>query len=174
MAHWRLSAELARRECYARGPMLGEPLDLLREGRLELGPHVVFEPWAWITAGDEGRISIGGGSFVNFGTMVAAAERVEIGEHCMLANGVVVTDSDHRFDDPRTPVPWQGFTVKGPTLIGDNVWIGANSVVTSGVTIGKRSVIGANSTVTRDIPAHSIAVGSPARVIGSTPAESGE
>ena len=51
------------------------------------------------------------------------------------------------------PVPWQGFTTKGPTRIGDNVWCGANVVVTSGVTIGERCVIGANSVVTSDIPA---------------------
>lgn len=168
LARWRLAAELARRECYAPGPVLGEPLELLRQGRLTLGPQVMFEPWSWITAGESGRIAIGGGTFVNAGAMIAAAERVQIGEHCMLANGVVVTDADHRFDDPHKPVPWQGFAVKGPTIIGDNVWLGANSVVTSGVTIGRRCVIGANSTVTRDIPASSIAVGSPAQVVGST------
>ena len=76
---------------------------------------------------------------------VAAVELVEIGEHCMLANGCFVTDANHRFDDPDKPVPWQGFTSKGPTRLGDNVWCGANVVVTSGVTIGERSVIGANS-----------------------------
>lgn len=167
-ARWRLGLELARHNSYARGPLLGEPLTLLREGRLTLGPEVMFEPWVWITAGETGRIAIGGGTFVNVGAMIAAAQRVEIGEHCMLANGVVVTDSDHRFDDPTRPVPWQGFAVKGPTIIGDNVWLGAHAVVTSGVTIGRRSVIGANSTVTGDIPAYAIAVGSPARVVGST------
>ena len=75
--------------------------------------------------------------------MVAAVELVEIGDHCMFANGCFVTDGDHRFDDPDKPVPWQGFTTKGPTRIGDNVWCGANVVVTSGVTIGERCVIGA-------------------------------
>ena len=83
---------------------------------------------------------------------VAAVERVEIGAHCMLANGCFVTDANHRFDDPDRPVPWQGFTTKGPTLLGDNVWCGANVVVTSGVTIGERCVIGANSVVTADLP----------------------
>ena len=62
-------------------------------------------------------------------------------------------------------MPWQGFTTKGPTRIGDNVWCGANVVVTSGVTIGERCVIGANSVVTTDIPPFSIAAGAPARVI---------
>ncbi|MFC9691161.1 acyltransferase [Kribbella sp. NPDC056951] len=92
-------------------------------------------------------------------------ELVEIGAHCMLANGCFVTDSNHRFDDPDRPVPWQGFDSKGPTRIGDNVWLGANVVVTSGVTIGERCVIGANSVVTHDIPPYSIAAGAPAKVL---------
>ena len=62
-------------------------------------------------------------------------------------------------------MPWQGFSSKGPTTVGNNVWCGANVVVTSGVKIGERSVIGANSVVTRDIPPFSIAAGAPARVI---------
>jgi acetyltransferase-like isoleucine patch superfamily enzyme len=62
-------------------------------------------------------------------------------------------------------VPWQGFTTKGPTVIEDNVWCGANVVITSGVTVGRRSVIGANSVVTRDLPPFSIAAGSPAKVL---------
>jgi acetyltransferase-like isoleucine patch superfamily enzyme len=92
---------------------------------------------------------------------------VEIGSHCMLANGCFVTDGNHRFDDPERPVTWQGFTTKGPTRIGDNVWCGANVVITSGVTIAERCVIGANSVVTTDVPAGSIAAGAPARVLKS-------
>ncbi len=97
--------------------------------------------------------------------MVAALELVEIGDHCMFANGCFVSDANHRFDDPERPVPWQGFTTRGPTRIGDNVWCGANVVITDGVTVGERCVIGANSVVTRDLPAFSVASGAPARVI---------
>jgi acetyltransferase-like isoleucine patch superfamily enzyme len=97
--------------------------------------------------------------------MVAALELVEIGDHCMLANGCFVTDSNHRFDDPDRPVPWQGFSTKGPTRIGDNVWCGVNVVIGSGVRIGERSVIGANSVVTSDIPPFSVAAGAPARLL---------
>jgi acetyltransferase-like isoleucine patch superfamily enzyme len=160
-----LHRELARRRAFARMPLHGDALEMLRDGRLEVGEHVVFEPDVWLTAVAPARIRIGTGTFLNLGVMVAAIELVEIGAHCMFANGCFVTDADHRFDDPTLPVPYQGFTSKGPTRIGDNVWCGANVVVTSGVTIGERCVIGANSVVTRDIPAHSIAVGAPARVI---------
>ena len=166
--HW----EFARREAFVRWPVHGNVLEALGEGRLEIGKQVLFEPGVWITAPDRARVRIGGGTFLNEGVMIAAVELVEIGEHCMLANGCLVTDGAHRFDDPDRPVPWQGFTSKGPTRIGANVWWGANVVVTSGVTIGERCVIGANSVVTHDIPAFSVAAGAPAKVlrpIGSRP-----
>ncbi|HWD11010.1 MAG TPA: acyltransferase [Solirubrobacteraceae bacterium] len=159
--HW----QLARREAFARWPLEGNVLEALREGRLELGAGVLLEPGVWITAPATARVRIGAGSFLNRGVMVAAQELVEIGEHCMLANGCFVSDAAHRYDDPNRPVPWQGFTSKGPTRIGDNCWLGANVVVTSGVTIGERSVVGANSVVTSDIEPFSIAAGSPARTL---------
>jgi acetyltransferase-like isoleucine patch superfamily enzyme len=161
--HW----ELARRQAFARWPLHGNVLEALREGRLEIGEQVLFEPDVWITAPGSARVRIGSGTFLNIGVMVAAAELVEIGEHCMFANGCFITDANHRFDDLEKPVPWQGFSSKGPTRIGDNVWCGAHVVVTSGVTIGERCVIGGNSVVTEDIPAFSIAAGAPARVLRS-------
>jgi acetyltransferase-like isoleucine patch superfamily enzyme len=159
--HW----ELMRREAFARWPLHGNVLEALRDGRLEIGAHTLMEPDVWITAPTPARVRIGSGVFLNLGVMVAALDLVEIGDHCMLANGCFVTDASHRFDDPNRPVPWQGFTTKGPTRIGDNVWCGAHVVVTSGVTIGERSIIGANSVVTNDIPPFSIAAGAPARVV---------
>jgi acetyltransferase-like isoleucine patch superfamily enzyme len=165
---WRRLAihrEMARRGAFARWPIQGDVLEMLRDGRLEIGEGALFEPNVWLTAPAPARIRIGAGTFLNLGVMVAAVELVEIGDHCMLANGCFVTDGAHRFDDPEKPVPWQGFTTKGPTRIGDNVWCGANVVVTSGVTIGERAVIGANSVVTRDIPPRTIAAGAPAQPI---------
>jgi acetyltransferase-like isoleucine patch superfamily enzyme len=161
----RIHYELASRQAFARWPLHGNVLEAFRDGRLELGANVLFEPGVWITAPAPARVRIGSGTFLNLGVMIAALDLVEIGEHCMFANGCLITDADHRFDDPHTPVPWQGFTSKGPTHVGDNVWCGANVVITSGVTIGDRCVIGANSVVTEDIPAFSIAAGAPAKVL---------
>jgi len=159
--HW----ELMRRGAFARWPLHGNVLEAMREGRLDVGPEVLFEPGVWITAPGEARVRIGAGSFLNQGVMLASEQLVEIGEHCMLANGCFVSDANHRFDDPQKPITWQGFQSKGPTRIGDNCWLGANVVVTSGVSIGERCVIGANSVVTHDIEPFSIAAGLPARVI---------
>lgn len=161
----RIHAELMRREAFVRWPVHGNVLEALREGRLEIGPHVLLEPHVWITADRPARVRIGEGTFLNLGVMIAALDLVEIGAHCMLANGSFVTDANHRFDDPEQPVPWQGFTSKGPTRLGDNVWCGMNVVITSGVTVGERCVIGANSVVTSDLPPRSIAAGVPARVL---------
>jgi len=159
--HW----ELMRREAFVRWPVHGNVLEALREGRLEIGAGALLEPGVWITAPGSARVTIGAGTFLNMGVMLAAQELVEIGEHCMLANGCFVSDASHRFDDPDKPITWQGFQSKGPTRIGDNCWLGANVVVTSGVRIGRRSVIGANSVVTRDVPQFSIAAGVPAKVV---------
>jgi acetyltransferase-like isoleucine patch superfamily enzyme len=159
--HWHF----LRREAFVRWPVHGNVLEALDEGRLQIGKGTLLEPGVWITAPGDARVRIGEGTFLNLGVMVAAVALVEIGSHCMLANGCFVTDGNHRFDDPSQPVTWQGFSSKGATRIGDNVWCGANVVVTSGVTIGERCVIGANSVVTRDIPPYSIAAGSPARVV---------
>ena len=119
----------------------------------------------WLTGGETGRIHIGEGTFLNMGVQVAAVDLVEIGAHCMFANGSFVTDGNHRFDDPTKPITWQGFSTKGPTRVGDNVWCGANVVITSGATIGDRCVIGANSVVTESLPPNTIAAGAPARAI---------
>jgi acetyltransferase-like isoleucine patch superfamily enzyme len=159
--HW----EFLRREAFVRWPVHGNVLEALREGRLEVGAGTLFEPHVWITAVGPARVRIGEGSFLNIGVMVAALELVEIGSHCMFANGCMVTDANHRFDDPHKPITWQGFDTKGPTRVGDNTWCGANVVITSGVTVGERCVIGANSVVTKDVPPHSVAAGAPARVL---------
>ncbi len=165
---WRRAAihwELMRRGAFARWPLEGNVLESLREGRLQIGREVLFEPGVWLTAPGDARISIGEGTFLNRNVMVAAMELVEIGAHCMLANGCFVTDANHRVTDPTLPITWQGFEGKGPTRVGENCWLGANVVVTSGVTIGERCVVGANSVVTGDLAPHSIAAGAPARVL---------
>ena len=161
----RIHLHALRAGAFIRWPVHGDVLTALDDGRLTLGEHALLEPGVWLTAPAPARIRIGSGTFLNLGVMVAAMDLVEIGDHCMLANGCFVTDSNHRFDDPEMPVPWQGFTSRGPTRIGDNVWLGANVVVTSGVTIGERCVVGANSVVTADLPPFSVAVGAPARVV---------
>jgi acetyltransferase-like isoleucine patch superfamily enzyme len=161
----RIHYEFMRRDAFVRWPVHGNVLAAMREGRLEIGAQTLLEPGTWIIAPGAARIRIGLGCFLNLGVMIASLNLVEIGDHCMFANGCFISDSSHRYNDPELPITWQGFTTKGPTRIGSNVWCGAHTVITTGVTVGDRVVIGANSVVTSDIPGHSVAAGAPARVI---------
>src|SRR4029078_1409100 len=103
----RIHYEFARRRAFTRWPLHGNILEMFAESRLELGEHVFLEPNVWLTAPAPGRIRIGGGTFLNLGVQVAAVELVEIGEHCMFANGCFVTDGNHPFDHPHEPGPSQ-------------------------------------------------------------------
>jgi acetyltransferase-like isoleucine patch superfamily enzyme len=161
----RINRHAARGGFFIRYPIEGEVLEALDEGRLEVGEGTLLEPGCWLTLGPEGRISIGQGCFLNRNVMVASLESVEIGDYVMFANGCFVGDSDHRYDDPDTPVPWQGFAPRGPVRIGANCWFGVNCVVTGGVEIGERCVVGSNSVVTKSLPPRVIAAGAPAKVI---------
>jgi acetyltransferase-like isoleucine patch superfamily enzyme len=162
---WRIDRHAARGGFFIRHPVEGELLEALDEGRLTIGAGTLLEPGCWLTLAPEARIEIGAGCFLNRNTMVAAYERVTIGDHSMFANGCFVGDADHRFDDPERPITHQGFTSKGPVEIGANCWFGVNCAVTSGVTVGERCVVGANSVVNGDLPPRAIAAGVPARVI---------
>jgi acetyltransferase-like isoleucine patch superfamily enzyme len=160
---WRIDRWAAAGGFYVRHPIEGSILEAMPEGRLVIGEGTQLEPGCWITLAAEARVRIGRGTYLNRETMIAAQEEVVIGDHVMFANHCFVSDADHRFDDPDLPVPWQGFTAKGPVRIGDNAWLGKGCVVTGGVEIGERAVIGANSVVTRDVPPRTIAAGAPAK-----------
>lgn len=165
LRRWRINRHAARGGFFIRYPVEGEVLETLDSGRLRIGRDTLLEPGCWLTLGPKARIEIGEGCFLNRGTMLAAVERIEIGDHVMFANHCFVGDADHRHDDPDVPVTYQGFVPRGPVRIGDNVWFGVNCCVTGGVEIGDRAVIGANSVVTRDIPAGTVAAGIPAKVL---------
>jgi acetyltransferase-like isoleucine patch superfamily enzyme len=165
LRRWRINRHAARGGFYVRYPVEGELLEALDEGRLRIGEATLLEPGCWITMAPGALVEIGSGCFLNRGVMLAALERIEIGDHVMFANGCFVGDADHRFDDPNLPVTWQGFSTQGPVRIGANCWFGVNCVVTSGVSIGERCVVGANSVVIEDLPRGVIAAGVPAKVI---------
>ena len=137
---------------------------MLKEGRLEIGREAVLESNVTVHS-PSGVIRIGRRAYISRGVTLGAVGLVEIGDFALIGPGCYITDSNHVFSDPEVPVPDQGVLSNGPTIIEDNVWLGANVVVTSGVRIGRRCVIGANSVVTHDIPEFTIAAGSPARAI---------
>lgn len=106
-----------------------------------------------------GRLQIGR-SYVGPGSMVIAAERVDIGDLCQLAEYVVVRDHDHLVEG-HIPLDRNEF-VTTPVAIGDRVWIGAKATILRGVRIGEDAVIGAHALVTRPVPAGERWAGVPA------------
>ena len=155
-----------RRGVYVRRPFHGNAHQMLKQGRLQIGRDTFLESGVTIQSAS-GRIRLGRRVYLSRGVTVGAVGLVEIGDFTLVGPGCYTTDADHRFSDQALPVPDQGMSSKGATVIEDNVWLGANVVVTSGVRIGRRSVISASSVVTREIPEFSIAAGVPAKVVSA-------
>lgn len=108
------------------------------------------------------HIEVGKNFFANYNCTILDVAKVKIGDNCMLAPNVAIYTAGHPLHpDTRN----SGYEYGKEVTIGDNCWIGGNSVICPGVHIGNDVVIGAGSVVTRDIPDGSIAAGSPCRVI---------
>ena len=136
-------------------------MDVVPWSRFQLGSGSVVESFACINNAC-GDVIIGDHTRVGIHNTIIGP--VSIGSHVNIAQGVVITALNHNFADPAQPIDMQGVTTK-PIIIDDDVWIGANVTITPGVSIGPHSVIGAGSVVTHNIPAGSVAYGSPAKVM---------
>ena len=97
---------------------------------------------------------------------MVASGKVSIGDDCLFASNIFVSDTDHggKNDLPTTPPDERELTAN-PVEIGNSVWIGEGVAVLPGAKIGDGCIIGAHAVVKGKIPAYSIAVGSPARVV---------
>ncbi len=109
-----------------------------------------------------GKIEIGHGAYINRYTMLDAHEGIHIGRDVMIGPHCYITDGNHGLA-PGASVKSQPMVAR-PVTIEDEAWLGAHVTVLAGVRIGRGAVIGAGSVVTRDVPADSIAYGSPATV----------
>jgi Acetyltransferase (isoleucine patch superfamily) len=116
---------------------------------------------AWFVDERSGNIKIGKCCLICPGTRITSATAVTLGDDCMLAQDVYITDSDWHDLYDRTLSIGNTHEVK----IGNNVWIGDSAIVCKGVTIGDNAIIGAGAIVVKDIPANAIAAGNPAAVI---------
>ena len=149
--------------------VLEPPVRLLGEGRIAIGRNVFIGAGSWLQAlegfGNELAISIEDGTNIAGGCVISAARSVRLGRSVLLARNDYIADHGHGFEDIGRPVLAQGVTEISPVEICDGAWLGQNVVVCPGVTIGTGAVIGANAVVLDDVPAYSVAVGAPARVI---------
>ena len=116
---------------------------------------------SWNIGDHKGEIIIGKYSLITPGVRIMAAEKIKIGDACMIAHGVYISDADwHGIYDRAEPV---GQTK--PVILEDNVWIGDSAIICKGVTVGKNSIIGAGAIVTKDVPQNSIFAGNPAKLV---------
>lgn len=108
------------------------------------------------------HIETGKNFFANYNCTLLDVARIRIGDNCQMAPNVAIYTAGH----PVHPVSRNsGYEYGREVTIGDNVWIGGNTVICPGVHVGDNVVIGAGSVVTKDIPDWSIAAGNPCRVI---------
>lgn len=98
------------------------------------------------------------------GTRAMIQSNCHIGSNVIMGPDVKIYSKNHRFDKLDLPIQLQGET-KSETTIGNDVWIGANVIITAGCNIGNHIVIGAGAVVTKDIPDYAIVGGIPAKVI---------
>jgi acetyltransferase-like isoleucine patch superfamily enzyme len=113
-----------------------------------------------------GVIDIADGANIGFNCEIFSAARVSIGADVLIAAYCYVIGGDHDFSDAAQPVLEQRRTACGVT-IGDGAWLGAGAKILDGVRIGAHAVIGAGAVVREDVPERAIAVGVPARVVGT-------
>lgn len=137
-------------------------------GELSAGPRLWLENGVVLDAWG-GRIALGTDVFIGPYAVIYGHGGVEIGDACLISMHCRIVSSNHT-------VPPLGTTIRSqpdvllPTRIGRDVWLGAGATVLGGVTIGDGCVVGAGAVVTSDLPAGSIAVGVPARIVGRRPA----
>lgn len=136
-------------------------IDVLPFNPFELGTNSTIEDFCTINNG-VGAILIGHDTRIGIANVLIGP--VTVGNHVILAQNIVMSGLNHGYEDIHLPIHKQPVTT-APIIIEDDCWIGANAVITAGVTIGKHSVIAGGAVVTKNIPPFSVAVGNPARVI---------
>ena len=139
--------------------------------RFEIGKGAVLRlgRWCWVGNGTkirvhEGEVSIGAKTVLGQECTISAFQHVSIGRECILADRVMLIDFDHGVVEVERPIRHQGI-YKRDVRVGHNVWVGYGAAILRGCTVGDNSIIGTYTVVTKDIPANSVAVGQPARVI---------
>ena len=133
---------------------------------INLGNNNQISSYCTLNAHDGGLILFGNNIGINRNTHIGAANggKIIVGNNAMIAQNVVIRASGHGFKSLKLTMDSQDYE-KGTITIGDDCWIGANSVVLKNVKIGNKSIVAAGSVVTKDIPDFSVYGGVPATLI---------
>lgn len=143
-----------------RPSQINERKEILKKLLASTGENFFIEPPLHMAYGK--NTHIGENFYANFNLVIVDDGDVYIGDNVMIAPNVTISPTGHPVE-PETRKLGMQFSI--PVKIGNNVWIGSNSVILPGVSIGDNSVIGAGSIVTRDIPPNVVAVGNPCKVL---------
>lgn len=131
-------------------------------GDIHIGSNTAIGDNTYIGTYGSGRIEIGAGSHLgNMNQIGSSVAKVIIGEKCLFAPWVMITDSAHNIFDRHAVIMDSGL-FGAPTVVESGVWLGKGVLVMHGVTVGKGAVVGANALVKQDIPPYSVSVGVPA------------
>lgn len=134
---------------------------LLKEMFAEIGEGCYIEPPLHANFGGR-HVHFGKNVYANFNLTLVDDTHIYVGDHTMIGPNVTIASAGH----PILPeLREKGYQFNMPVHIGKNCWIGAGVIIVPGINIGDNTVIGAGSIVTKDIPANSVAVGNPCRVI---------
>lgn len=134
---------------------------IMKEMMGDVGKDCYIEPPFHANWGGK-HVHFGDGVYANFGLTCVDDTHIYVGSHTLFGPNVVLATAGH----PMMPeLRKHGIQYNMPIHIGENCWLGAGVIVVPGVTIGDNVVIGASSVVTKDIPSNSVAMGSPCRVV---------
>lgn len=134
---------------------------IMKEMMGDVGKDCYIEPPFHANWGGK-HVHFGDGVYANFGLTCVDDTHIYVGSHTLFGPNVVLATAGH----PMMPeLRKHGIQYNMPIHIGENCWLGAGVIVVPGVTIGDNVVIGASSVVTKDIPSNSVAMGTPCRVV---------
>lgn len=150
---------------YGKGVYIGKHCSFKGHENIVLEDAVTIRPYAQIWSGG-GILIIGKGSEIGERCRISISNSLIIGRKVLISPNVYITDCDHEYKNIDMPIIDQEIVQNGQkVIIGDESYIGINSVIVGNVKIGKHCVIGANSVVTKDVPDYCVAVGSPIKII---------
>lgn len=145
-------------------------VEFVNPQKVTVGSRTVIRERVWIAAlkheDGHGKISIGEKVHLARDSIISSAYNVTVGREVTFGPHAIVMDNNHGFHNPEMTVMRQGLT-GSPVTIGDYAWLGANSVVLPGVSVGKGAIVAAGAIVARDVPPYTIVGGVPAKAIGT-------
>jgi acetyltransferase-like isoleucine patch superfamily enzyme len=171
----------ARFASFGSRSVIVPPAKVVGAHRIHIGQDVLIHDRAWFSVVEEHRgrrheprLTIGDRTVFGRDAYFSCVGTIEVGSDVLAADRVFVTDTFHDYRDVGTPILAQPMAEPRTTRIGSGAYLGVNAVVLAGVTVGEGAFVGAGAVVTGDVPAHSVAVGNPARVVRHWDATAGE